>query len=161
MTIVPADPVHDFDPFFGTWAAKHRKLRKRLAGSKDWDEFDGTQTCLPMLGGTGNLVDNFFDIPGGAYRGLTLRSYDPASKTWAIWWLDSRSPSRIDVPVIGRFENGIGTFYADDTFEGRPIRMRFLWSGVTATTRRWEQAFSPDGGKTWETNWTVDLTRTD
>ena len=39
-----------------------------------------------------------------------------------------------------------------------PIRVRFIWSGVTTPTPRWEQAFSDDGGETWETNWVMDFT---
>ncbi|HJR72980.1 MAG TPA: hypothetical protein VJ806_05005 [Luteimonas sp.] len=151
------DGLHDFDLFPGTWRARHRKLKKRLAGSDDWAEFEGTQWFLPMLGGAGNMDDNVFDVPGAPYRGVSLRDFDPKTRTWAIWWLDSRVPHKIDVPVIGRFENGVGTFLADDTFEGRPIRMRFLWSKITARSRYWEQAFSPDGGKTWETNWTTEF----
>jgi len=59
--------------------------------------------------------------------------------------------------VKGRFKNGVGIFYAEDTLRGKPIKVRFTWSHITATTARWEQAFSADGGKTWETNWTQKL----
>ena len=60
--------------------------------------------------------------------------------------------------MVGRFEAGIGTFYADDSFGGRPIRVRFLWTGTGTPSPRWEQAFSTDGGATWETNWEMDFT---
>ena len=76
---------------------------------------------------------------------------------WSIWWFDGRTPSELDPPVTGRFENGVGTFYSDDTFKGKPIRVRFTWSNITAASAHWEQAFSADGGKTWETNWTTDF----
>ena len=152
--------VRDFDLFYGTWHARHRKLKQRLAGSGDWVEFEGRQLFLPMLGGAGNMDDNVFDVPGATYRGVSLRAFDPKTQTWAIWWLDGRAPDKIDVPVIGRFENGVGTFLADDTFEGKPIKVRFLWSRITARSRYWEQAFSPDGGKTWETNWTTEFAKT-
>ena len=72
---------------------------------------------------------------------------------------DARSPHAIDVPVIGGFENGVGTFHADDTLDGRPIRIRFHWLGTDGNTPRWEQAFSSDGGATWETNWIMQFTR--
>lgn len=74
--------------------------------------------------------------------------------------LDARDPHRIDVPIIGRFQDGIGTFVSDDTFRDRPIKVRGLWSRITPTSLQWEQAFSPDGGKTWETNWVMRYTRT-
>ena len=100
------------------------------------------------------------DRHGDSYRGVGLRSYDPKTGQWAIWWVDSRSPhGAVDPPVKGKFANGVGTFYADDTLRGKPIRVRFTWSKITPTSAHWEQAFSPDGGKTWEVNWTMEFER--
>src|SRR5262245_3389208 len=151
--------LHDFDAKVGKWTAHHRRLKERLAGSQEWVEFDGTQTFWQVMNGYANVDDNFFEIPGGAaYRGVTLRAYDPKTGEWAIWWLDGRTPfGSLEPPVKGRFVDGVGTFYADDTLRGKPIRVRFVWSGITPTSAHWEQAFSPDGGKTWETNWTTDF----
>jgi hypothetical protein len=153
--------LHDFDFLFGEWRAHHRKLKERLVGSQEWVEFDGTQTMHPLMNGRANYDDNVFNVPGGgAYRGVTLRAYDPKTGQWAIWWLDGRNPfNAMDPPVKGRFANGVGTFYADDTLRGKPIRVRFVWSHITPTSARWEQAFSADGGKTWEVNWTTDFER--
>lgn len=153
------DTCRDFDFVFGDWKVRHRRLVKRLAGSNDWDEFDGTSSTRPVLGGNGNLEDNFIEFPGGAYRAVAMRSYDKATQQWAIWWLDERSPHHLDVPVVGRFENGIGTFLADDNFEGRPIKVRFSWVSVDRNSCRWEQAFSEDGGVSWETNWIMHFRR--
>jgi hypothetical protein len=83
----------------------------------------------------------------------------PAGGTWAIWWLDGRNPHALDVPVIGRFEGGVGSFHADDVLDGAPVRMRFLWLRTDTAMPRWEQALSADGGATWETNWTMDFER--
>ena len=103
---------------------------------------------------------NVLNMPGGTYRGVSLRSYDPQTGLWAIWWLDGRNPfGSLEPPVKGRFENGVGTFYSDDTLRGKPIRVRFMWSNMTHSSAHWEQAFSADGGKTWETNWIADFTR--
>ena len=108
-----------------------------------------------------NVDDNLLNMPGDTYRGVGLRSYDPKSGQWAIWWLDSRNPfGDLDPPVKGRFENGVGSFYADDTLRGQKIRVRFTWSQITPASAHWEQAFSPDGGKTWETNWVMEFVRT-
>jgi len=86
--------------------------------------------------------------------------YDPVSGQWAIWWLDSRDPfANLDPPVKGNFVNGVGTFYSNDMLNGKSIRVRFVWSNITADGAHWEQAFSPDGGKTWEVNWTTDFKR--
>jgi len=111
------------------------------------------------MGGSANMDDNLLHLPGGTYRALTLRSYDPASKQWAIWWLDGRTPHTLDVPVRGSFTDGKGVFDADDLLNGKPIRVRFAWSDITTESAHWEQAFSADAGATWETNWTMDFTR--
>jgi hypothetical protein len=152
--------LHDFDLRVGRWRAHHRRLKERLAGSHEWMEFVGTCVFQQLMGGWANMDDNVFDIPDGAYRGVTLRAYDPKTGEWAIWWLDGRNPfGDLDPPLKGRFENGVGTFYADDTLRGRPIRVRFLWSHISAASAHWEQAFSADGGKSWETNWITDFKR--
>jgi hypothetical protein len=151
------DAVHAFDFFHGDWRVHHRRLRARLAGCSDWDAFDGSCRVHPLLGGAGNVDDNVLDLPGGAYRAATLRSCDPATGLWSIWWLDGRWPHRLDTPMVGRFVDGVGTFLADDTLDGRPIRVRFLWRA--GETPRWEQAFSVDDGASWETNWTMDFVR--
>jgi hypothetical protein len=150
--------VNDFDPLVGTWRVHHRRLEERLVRSRDWIEFEGTCDVQKILGGTGNMDDNVLNLPEGAYRAATLRIYDPASRQWTIWWVDSRNPAHLDPPVVGRFEDGVGTFYAGDTLRGKPIRVRFLWTNL-ATAPHWEQAFSGDGGKIWETNWTMDFTK--
>ena len=155
-----SDPIDGFAWQEGRWNVRHRKLRERLTGCTDWQEFDGTCAAWPVLGGQGNIEDNALDDPSGAYRAIAVRAFDPAAGLWSIWWLDGRSPANLDVPVRGRFENGIGTFLADDVLEGRPIKIRFRWSGITADSAVWEQAFSADGGESWEVNWVMDFTRT-
>jgi hypothetical protein len=150
--------VHDFDFLFGDWKVHHRVLK---AGTTTWVEFEGTSSTRPIMGGAGNLEDNLLHRPSGTYRAAAVRAYDPATGQWAIWWLDGRAPhGPLDPPVKGGFENGVGQFYSDDTLNGQPIRVRYTWSHITPTSARWEQAFSQDGGKTWETNWTMDFTRT-
>jgi hypothetical protein len=152
--------LRDFDFFVGDWKVHHRQLKERLAGSHEWVEFDGTTSTRKIMGGWGNMDDNFLNKPSGGYRAVTLRYFDPATGQWSIWWLDGRTPSaNLDPSIKGRFEHGVGTFYADDTLNGRPIRVRFTWSHSSAAACHWEQAFSPDGGKTWETNWTMDFRR--
>jgi len=151
---------HDFDLRIGEWQAHNRRLKERLAGSREWEEFEGTQSLWQLMNGFANVDDNLLRLPSGDYRGATLRAYDPKTGQWAIWWLDGRNPSGdLNPPVRGRFEDGVGTLFADDTLRGKPIRMRFLWSHITPTSAHWEQAFSADGGKTWETNWTTDFRR--
>jgi hypothetical protein len=149
----------DFDFFHGQWQVKHRRLVGRLAGSVEWQEFDGSCHCRPVLGGDGNVDDNLVNLPGGAYRAVTIRSYDRARGLWSIWWLDGRDPHHLDVPVVGVFKDGQGVFLAEDVLDGRSIRVRFRWSMEETGLPRWEQAFSPDGGATWEVNWSMEFHR--
>ena len=152
--------VHDFDFLVGQWRVHHRKLKERLANNHEWIEFEGTLNSQPLMEGYSNVDDLVLEVPGGAYRGVALRSFDSKTHQWSIWWLDSRTPlGPLDPPMRGSFHNGVGTFYADDTFNGRPVRIRFIWSKITPTSCHWEQAYSPDGGKTWETNWVQDIAR--
>jgi hypothetical protein len=125
---------NDFDFFIGHWQVAHHRLQERLD-------------------------DNMLQLPDGPYRAVTLRTFDTDKQQWSIWWLDGRYPGQLDVPVVGRFDNGVGTFYADDNFNGKPIRVRFLWTQRGADQPRWEQAFSADAGANWETNWVMDFTR--
>lgn len=154
--------LDDFDFFIGHWRTHHRRLKERLAGNHEWVEFGGSSICQKLMGGQGNLDDNVLDLPGSTYRAATLRAFDPSSRQWSIWWLDGRTPqASLEPPMRGSFEDGIGTFYADEDFRGQPIRVRFVWSRITPIFCRWEQAFSADGGLTWETNWYTDFTRVD
>jgi hypothetical protein len=111
------------------------------------------------MDGLANVDDNVIELPSGAYRAATMRTFDEATRLWSIWWFDGRSPHRLDPPVVGRFESGVGTFLADDQLRGQPIKVRFIWSGIASPNPKWEQAFSPDDGKTWETNWVMRFER--
>jgi hypothetical protein len=165
--LLPNRP-HDFDFLVGKWRVKHRRLKGRLVGSTHWEEFDGTSQLWLTMGGFGTFDDNVINLPagtygnlaGGQYRASTLRGYDPKEKLWSIWWLDARMPQGpLDPPVRGRFENGVGTFTTPDVNNGKPVITRFIWSETTTGAPKWEQAMSPDGGKTWETNWIMHFTR--
>lgn len=147
-----------FDFFIGDWRVAHRRLKRRLAGDTNWETFGGTCSTRKILGGYGNLDDNVIDLPGGRYQAATLRLFDPATGQWSIRWIDARSPS-IDPPMVGAFAKGKGLFFNDEMFEGRPIKVRFIWSGMTANSCHWEQAFSADGGESWETNWEMQFER--
>ena len=141
-----ATGANDFDFLIGRWRVHHCRLKERLADNHEWIEFEGTCAMQKILGGAGNMDENVLDFPGDAFRAVSLRTYDARKKQWSIWWIDGRNPSHLDPPVVGGFKNGIGTFYANDTFKGKPIRIRFsvdeshrrtaLGAGVL---RRWRQ----------------------
>jgi hypothetical protein len=149
----------DWDFLVGTWQGRNRRLKQRLVGSTQWEEFDNTLVNWPVLGGFGNVGDNVFHAPGETYRGVSLRTYDRDTRQWLSRWIDGRNPSQIGSPMLGSFKDGVGTFIGDDVADGKQIKVRSQWSRITPTSARWEQASSADGGRTWETDWTSELTR--
>ena len=151
-------PLRDFSFQDGHWRVHHRKLRKRLAGNNDWYEFAGTTTAGPLMGGLAGYEDNFLDDPMGPYRAEGLRRLDPRTGLWSIWWWDGRF-SDINPPVTGRFADGVGTFLGETMLNGQTVTVRYIWDMPEAGIPRWQQAFSPDGGTTWETNWFMEFRR--
>jgi hypothetical protein len=151
--------AHDFDFLLGEWTVHHRRLKRRLEGNTEWIEFEGPAVVRTILDGFGNMDEISIDLPDGAYTGATLRLFNPNTQSWSIHWMDSRHPGLLDAPMVGRFENGRGVFFGNDTFNGQSIRVRFIWTPITRTSCHWEQAFSADDEITWETNWTMSFQR--
>ena len=147
----------DFDFFVGSWDGRHRRLRARLAGCDEWDEFSSTTRCWSLFGGAANIDE--LSVPDRGFSGLSVRLLDPASGNWSIYWANSRDGVLQLPPVVGRFDGGVGLFFSDEVQEGRPVRVRFTWSEITPASARWDQAFSADGGQTWEANWIMEFTR--
>jgi hypothetical protein len=153
------DAPTDFDFIIGDWHVAHRRLNARLSGCTEWTAFSGLSTTRKILGGFGNVEDNLLRFPEGDARAVAVRSFDPAMRKWSIWWLDARNPHQLDVPVIGGFTGTTGTFHANDSLRGKPIRVRFTWNANPGGDPTWEQAFSDDLEATWETNWTMAFSR--
>jgi len=155
------DGRHDFDFEVGTWKAHVRKLLHPLTGSREWDDLDGTVVTrsLPMLEGW-NESEMKVDSPTTHthIEILAVRLYNPASQQWSIYG-SSIKTGVFDPPQVGQFNNKHGEFYAQDTFQGRAVYIRYVWHDVSPASTHFEQAFSADGGKTWETNWIYDGTR--
>jgi hypothetical protein len=164
MTHPNNDGRHDFDFALGRWRIRNRKLADILdVNCTDWVEFDAICEMRPILNGLGNF-DTF--VPIGMpedkyYEGATMRMFDPATGLWRIWWMSSRTSGSLDEPVEGRFTDGHGQFFCDDLISGTPVRVRYDWFDVSPGLTRWEQAFSRDGGATWDTNWVMTATRED
>ncbi len=157
-TMVARGTEYDFDFLLGSWTVRNLRLRERLADCDEWVEFTAVSEARRILDGLGN-EDVFRTDHAGGFVGMSFRFFDPETRLWSIYWADSRRSGLLDPPVVGGFEGDTGIFEGDDTFAGEPIRVRFIWSGVATATPRWEQAFSDDGGDTWETNWIMELTR--
>jgi hypothetical protein len=149
---------HDFDFLFGTWLVHHRRLRERLSGSDEWEEFVGSAVAKPVWGGIANVDEIIAETQSGPLRGMTVRLFDPAARHWRLYWANAES-GVLDMPVIGGFLDGRGEFFNQEIFRGRAIFVRYIWSAISADSCRWEQAFSQDGARTWETNWIMEFTR--
>lgn len=152
-----AEGLHDFDFLYGHWQVHNRRLRQRLHGCTEWESFDATQHCQPLLGGVGN-TDELRNDAGPV--GMSLRFFDLQARQWQIYWVNPRD-GLLQPPVRGAFVNGTGIFEGRDTHEGRPVRVRYTWSGTRSGVPRWEQAYSADEGQSWETNWVMSFTRLD
>lgn len=152
------DGQHDFDFELGTWTTKLSRLDRPLSGSNTWIAYEGTSIVRGILDGRANVVELSVAGPAGRIEGLSLRLYHPQSREWSLHFSNIRDGS-LAPPVSGQFTNGRGEFYGDDTFDGKAIRVRFAISPMTNDSWRFEQAFSTDGGKTWEVNWIAVDTR--
>lgn len=156
------DGQHDFDFAFGSWTVALSRLLKPLTGSTEWVEYEGTSICRPVWDGRAN-VDEFrvrARATGAVIDGLTLRLYDPASAEWSLYWASAANGVLGLPPTVGHFgEDGIGAFYDEEEIEGRKVLVRYLWSDITPGSAHFEQAFSTDGGATWEPNWISTQTR--
>jgi hypothetical protein len=139
----PHDGARDFDFLIGNWRIRHRRLRQRLVGSSDWDEFEGTSGVRALPAGLGNQDELRFDY-GGEVTGLSFRFYDPAARRWSIYWIDSRRRV-VDAPLAGSFAGDTGVFEGEDVCEGRPVRVRFLWT--RAPRPRWQQPSPPTAAR--------------
>ena len=150
--------AHDFDFWIGCWDVRHKRLKVRLRGSTDWERFDGQARARFLPGGIGNIDELTAETWRPGYVGMTVRLFDRARCRWSIHWADNIH-GVFDPPLYGRFTDGLGVFEGDDHHEGIPVRVRFLWKSDGRRAARWEQAFSADGGATWETNWIMNFTR--
>ena len=153
------DGEHDFDFEIGVWKTHLLRRLHPLTGSQTWVDYDGTTTVRPVWGGAGNLVELVVDGPAGHFEGLSLRLYNPQTRQWALNFAN-RSDGQIVAPTTGGFRDGRGEFYQQDTLNGRAIFVRFIITRRSKDAIHFEQAFSADGGRTWEVNWVADDTRT-
>jgi len=152
------DGQHDFDFEIGTWKTHLKRLVRPLTGSTTWVEYEGTTVVRKVWNGRANLVELEVDGPAGHIEGLSLRLYNSESRQWSLNFSNSAGGT-LSPPSIGEFKNGRGEFFNPETLNGRPILVRFVISDITPTSCRFEQAFSDNGGKTWEVNWIATDTR--
>jgi hypothetical protein len=159
-TVAEQNGQHDFDPLMGGWKYHLKRRNNPLTGSTTWTDWEGTGVYYKVWDGRANLDTLEADGPTGHIEGLTLRLFNPETHQWSLYWANSKT-GKIDPPQIGQFKNGCGEFYAQDMINGKSVFIRFDWTNVATGTPHFEQAFSDDGGKTWEVNWITDQTRVD
>jgi hypothetical protein len=152
------DGQHDFDFEIGTWKTQVTRLQHPLTGSTTWVEYEGTTLVRKVWNGGANLLELEADGPAGHFEGLNLRLYNPQSHQWSLNFAN-RNGGTLSQPTIGEFKNGRGEFFDQETLNGRAIFVRFVISDITPNSCHFEQAFSDDGGKTWEVNWIATDTR--
>jgi hypothetical protein len=152
------DGQHDFDFELGSWTTELSRVVSPLSGSTEWAEYRGTSEVRPIWSGAANLVELDVEGPAGRIQAMSLRLYDPASRQWSLHSASIRGGG-ISPPALGRFADGRGEFLSEEEFDGRPILVRFVVSDITPQSCRFEQAFSNDGGVSWEPNWIAVDTR--
>ena len=152
------DGSHDFDFEIGTWKTHVSRLVHPLTGSQTWAQYDGTSVVRKVWNGKANLLELEVDGAQGHLELVSFRLYNPESHQWSLNVTSSRA-GVLGVPTIGEFNQGRGEFYDQETFNDRTILVRFVISDITASSCHFEQAFSTDGGKTWEVNWIADDTQ--
>lgn len=154
----PTGGPHDFDFEFGSWKAQLKRLVKPLSGSSEWVELTGTNVVRKVWDGRANLGELKVANEKSRIEGMSLRLYNPGTRRWSVYWANARN-GELTTPMVGGFQGGRGEFYGPDTWEGKPIEARFIFTSLGPDSFRIEQAFSPDERKTWETNWIATFTR--
>lgn len=158
VTPTTRNGMNDWNFLYGSWHTHYMRLRKILQHDHHWYPCEGTSTITPFWHGGANLEDGDLKCPHQYILGMTTRLYNPVTHQWTLWW-GTRRVGITEPPQVGHFDaNGVGLFYSDDTWAGTPVIVRYKWTHPNGKPR-FEQAFSTDHGKTWETNWTTDYTR--
>ena len=151
---------HDFDPLIGTWKIHVMRRAHALANSNEWVEFDGFNRYQKIWDGRANIDEIEMDSPSGNVEGLTLRTYNPQTHLWTLYWTTSQD-AKMYPSNVGQFKDGVGVFYSPATTNGKPAYDRYVWSKLDTDSPHFEESLSDDGGKTWELYWISDMTRCD
>lgn len=156
---LPPDGQHDFDFNIGTWKTHVTRLEHPLTGSHSWVDYDGTSLVRTVWNGEADLLELDVTGPAGHIKSLGLRLYNPQTHQWSLNWATAGSGVMTYPSALGGFKNGTGDFVDDETLDGKPIRVSGRFFDITPNSSRFEQAFSADGGKTWEVNWKMTFER--
>jgi hypothetical protein len=158
QTPATRDGSHDFDFNVGVW---HTEITRRLqpfSASPASMHLSGTVTIRKVWGGKALVEEIEADGPKGHWQGMSLFLYDPAARQWSQTFINSASGA-FAPGMIGSFKDGKGELYVLDTLDGRSVLLRATWSDITATSHRYEEHFSADGGKTWALSFSAVKTK--
>ena len=152
--------IHNFDFLVGEWTVVNRRLEERLSNCDDWIEFPAHMETKEILNGLGTMDEMKSSYFGDEFIGVSIRMFDPTAGEWTIYWADTASPERkLTEQVVGTFKDGVGEFFGTEIFDGRKVRLRFIWKKESVDTAHWEQAYYDEAAGEWETNWTMLFTR--
>ncbi len=149
----------DFNFLVGKWKVHNRKLKERLNNNTEWSEFESELHLQKNLDGLGNVENYYASFDGKPFEGMAVRLFNPKTRLWKIYWMDSHNAIMDENPVTGSFENGLGKFYGNAVFNEMAILVLYQWDATNPSMPIWSQAFSKDNGKTWEWNWEMTLTK--
>ena len=149
----------DFDFLEGKWSVHNRMLKARLSNNHEWNEFESELHLRKTINGIGNVENYYATFNNEPFEGMAVRLFNPKTKLWKVYWMDSNNGTMDENPVTGSFENGMGKFYATDVFNDIPILVLYQWDATNPMQPKWSQAFSTDNGKSWEWNWEMTLTK--
>ncbi|GAB3711452.1 hypothetical protein [Flavobacterium koreense] len=149
----------DFDFLVGKWKVENRMLKERLNNSNEWMEFESELHLRKAINGIGNVENYYSTFNNQPFEGMAVRLFNPKTRLWKVYWMDSNNGTMDENPVTGSFENGVGKFYARDTFNENPILVLYQWDATNINHPKWSQAFSIDNGKSWEWNWHMTLSK--
>ncbi|MBL0355901.1 MAG: DUF1579 family protein [Chitinophagaceae bacterium] len=145
---------NDFDFLVGKWKVNNRRLK-----NDEWVEFESELHMRKTIGGLGNVENYYATFDGKPFEGQAVRLFNPTTKLWTVYWMDSTNATMDEHPVTGSFENNIGKLYANDTVDGKPVVVLYQWDATNPEHPKWSQATSEDNGKTWSWNWEMILTK--
>ena len=149
--------VSDFDFLVGKWNVLNKRLKDRLSGSEEWIEFTGTLEVRKTLDGLANIDEYKTEVNGKHFEAVTIRLFNPSTELWSIYWMDSFT-AELTLQVTGGFRDGKGEFYGEEMFRGKKVKLKFLWTSITETNAKWEQAYYDEEKDEWETNWVMEFT---
>ena len=151
--------IKNFDFLIGKWSVLNKRLKERLRNSNDWEEFDAEMETKPILNGLGLMDEMKSSHFGDEFIGLSIRMLNPKTNQWKIYWADTENPELLlKEQVVGKFENGIGEFYGEEMYQGKKMKLRFVWKKESTNTAQWEQAYYDEANHQWETNWIMIFT---